>query len=102
MQASIHSHEPLFPVNHWIPFYLLSILLAVLFDAFVTIPSHVHLSSTYTSYPYLQPLLEANVLSMLSVVELESVVVVSFTCTSMIAGLLLINNLLNVCGNNLC
>lgn len=29
LQASIHSHEPLFPVNHWIPFFLLSILLAL-------------------------------------------------------------------------
>ena len=30
LQASIHSHEPLFPVTHWIPFFPLSILLALL------------------------------------------------------------------------
>ena len=53
LEASIHSHESLIPVTHWIPFFPLSILLALLFDACVPIPSHVHRSPDIASCPNL-------------------------------------------------
>ena len=70
-------------------FFPLSILLALLFDACVSIPSYVHLQSRYSliSIPITLLLVACVLLACLALFELESVVVVSFTCTSMIAGL---------------
>ena len=95
-QASIHSHEPLFPFLTCYGFFSLSYLLAVLFDACLD-PITCHPAAMNIALPpHLQPccLLACVVVSCLGLSVLESCCHLSYLLFSMIDGLVIINIML--------